>query len=74
MQKSQISVVLSSTKEDKFNHVKDTFYEQLERVFDKFPTYHTKILAEDFNVTVSMEDIFKLTNEPERLHCVSNDN
>jgi hypothetical protein len=28
--------------EDKTHDVKDSFYEELERVFDKFPKYHTK--------------------------------
>jgi hypothetical protein len=26
--------------EDKIDEVKDSFYNELERVFDKFPTYH----------------------------------
>jgi hypothetical protein len=30
--------------EDKTDDVKESFYEELERVFDKFPKYHTKIL------------------------------
>jgi exonuclease III len=38
--------------------VKDNFYEELERVFDKFPKYHTKILLGDFNAKVGWEDIF----------------
>jgi hypothetical protein len=29
---------------DKTDYVKDSFYEELERVFDKFPKYHMKIL------------------------------
>jgi hypothetical protein len=29
--------------------VKDSFYEELERVFDKFPKRHVKILLGDFN-------------------------
>jgi hypothetical protein len=28
--------------EDKIGDVKDSFYEELERVFDKFPKYHMK--------------------------------
>jgi hypothetical protein len=28
--------------EDKTDDVKDSFYEELERVFDKFPKYHIK--------------------------------
>jgi hypothetical protein len=35
--------------EDKTDDVKDSFYEELERVFDKFPKYHMKILLGDFN-------------------------
>jgi hypothetical protein len=32
--------------EDKTDDVKDCFYEELERVFDKFPTYHMTILID----------------------------
>jgi hypothetical protein len=32
--------------EDKTTDVKDSFYKKLERVFDKFPKYHTKICYE----------------------------
>jgi hypothetical protein len=41
--------------------VKDSFYEELERVFDKFPKYRMKILLEDFNAKVGGKDIFKTT-------------
>jgi hypothetical protein len=35
------------------NDVKyDSFYEDLEQVFDQFPRYHMKILLEDFNAKV----------------------
>jgi hypothetical protein len=34
--------------EDKTNDVKDSFYEELERVFNKFPKYHKKILLGDY--------------------------
>jgi exonuclease III len=47
--------------EDKTDDVKDSFYEELERVFDKFPKYHMQILLGDFNVKVGKEDIFKQT-------------
>jgi exonuclease III len=46
--------------EDKSDDVKDSFYEELERVFDKFPKYRMKILL-DFNAKVGWEDIFKPT-------------
>jgi hypothetical protein len=54
--------------------MKDSFYEQLERVFDKFPKYHMKILLRDFNAKVGREDIFKLTIGNGSLHEISNDN
>jgi hypothetical protein len=59
--------------EDKTDDVKDSFYEELEHVFDKFPKYHMKILL-DFNAKVGREDIFKLIIGNESLHKSSNDN
>jgi hypothetical protein len=35
--------------EDKSNDVKDSFYEELGRVFDQFPRYDMNILLGDFN-------------------------
>jgi exonuclease III len=60
--------------EDKTDDVKDSFYEELERMFDKFPKYHLKILLGDFNAKVGKEDIFKLSIGNESLHEISNDN
>jgi hypothetical protein len=36
-----------ASTEDKTDYVKDSFYEELERVFHKFPKYHKKILLGD---------------------------
>jgi hypothetical protein len=47
--------------EDKTGDVKVNFYEEKERVFDKFPKYHMKILLGEFNAKVGREDIFKPT-------------
>jgi hypothetical protein len=44
-----------ATTEDKTDDVKDSFYEQLERVLDKFPKYHMKILLGDFNAKVGRD-------------------
>jgi hypothetical protein len=55
--------------EDKADDVKDSFYEELERVFDEFPKYHMKILL-GF-AKVGKEDIFKQTIGNERLHEIS---
>jgi hypothetical protein len=63
-----------SPTEDKTDGVKDSFYEKLERVFDKFPKYHTKILLGDFNAKVGREVIFKPTIGNESLHEIINDN
>jgi exonuclease III len=60
--------------EDKIDDVKDKFYEEVERVFDKFPKYHIKILLGDFNAKMGREDIFKPTVRNKRLHEISNDN
>jgi hypothetical protein len=59
--------------EYKIDDIKDSFNERLDRVFDKFPKYHMKILLEDFNVKVGREDIFKQTIGNERLHEICND-
>jgi hypothetical protein len=48
--------------EDKIYDIKDRFYEQLEQVFDKFPTYHMTILLGDFSAKVGSKDIFKPTH------------
>jgi hypothetical protein len=37
---------------------KDSFYEELEGVFDQFLKYHMKIILGDFNAKVWREDIF----------------
>jgi hypothetical protein len=60
--------------EDKTDEVKDSFYEELERVFDKFLKCHMKILLGDFIAKVGRKDIFKPTFENESLHEISNDN
>jgi hypothetical protein len=39
--------------EDKIDDVKNSFYEELKLVFNKFPKYHMKILLGDFNAKVA---------------------
>jgi hypothetical protein len=60
--------------EDKTDNVKDSFYKELERVFDKFPEYRKNILLGDFNAKMGCEDIFKPTIGNESLHEINNDN
>jgi hypothetical protein len=60
--------------EDKTDDVKDSFYEELERVFDEFHKYNMKILLGYFNAKVGREDMFKSPTGNESLHEISNDN
>jgi hypothetical protein len=53
--------------------VKDSFYKELERVFDKFSEYHMKILFADFTAKIGRGDLFKPIGS-ESLHEISNDN
>jgi hypothetical protein len=58
----------------KSDDLKETFYEELEQVFNHFPKYHMKILLGDFNAKLGREDTFKPTIRNESLHKESNDN
>jgi hypothetical protein len=40
---------IHDSTEDKTDNVKDSFYEELECVFDRLLKYHMKILLGDFN-------------------------
>ena len=60
--------------EEKSDDSKDSFYEELEQVFDHFPKCDMKILLGDFNTKVGRENILKPTIENESLHQDSNDN
>jgi hypothetical protein len=56
-----IVLKLHTPTQDKTDDVKDSVYEELESVFDKFPKYHIKILLGDLNAKGGREDIFKPT-------------
>jgi hypothetical protein len=60
--------------EEKNDDSKDSFYKELEQVFNHFPKYHIKILLVHFNAKLEQEDIFKPTTGNERLHEDGNDN
>jgi hypothetical protein len=60
--------------EDKDDDIKDSFYKELEQVFDHFPRYYMNTLLGDFNAEIGREDIFKPVIGNERLHEVSNGN
>jgi len=68
-----IVVNVHAPSEEKIDESKDSFYEELEQVFDHFPKYHMKMLLGDVNAKVGRENIFKPTIGQESLHQDSND-
>jgi hypothetical protein len=48
---------VNAPTEDKIDDMKESIYEGLECVFDKFPKCHINILLGDFNAEVGREDI-----------------
>jgi hypothetical protein len=64
----------NASTEDKTYDVKASFYEELERVFDQIPKYHTKLSLGNLNVKVKREHIFKTTIGNESLLEINNDN
>jgi hypothetical protein len=60
--------------EGKSDDSKDSFYEELEQVFDHLPKYQMKSLFGDFNAKLGREDTFKPTIRNKSLHEDSNDN
>jgi hypothetical protein len=60
--------------EDKDDDIRDSFYEELEQVFDQVPRYHINILVGDFSAKVERDDIFKPVIGNESLHEDSNNN
>jgi hypothetical protein len=60
--------------ENKGDDVKDSFYEEIRRVFDQFPRYEMKILLGGINAEVGRENILQTKMGNESLHEISNDN
>jgi hypothetical protein len=54
--------------------IKDSFFEELEQVFNQFPRYYINIFLRDFDAKEGSEDIFKPIIGNESLHEASNDN
>jgi hypothetical protein len=69
-----IALNVRARTDDKTDDVKDSFYEELECVFDKFLKNHTKNLLGDFSAEVGREYILKPTTGNESLHKISNVN
>jgi exonuclease III len=64
---------LHAPSEDESDGSKDSFYEELDKVFKNFHKYHMKIILGDFNVKLGGEDIFKPKIWNESLHQDCND-
>jgi hypothetical protein len=60
--------------EDKSVDVKESFHEELESVFDHFPTYDINILLNHINEKLGREDTFKPTFGNESPHEISDGN
>jgi hypothetical protein len=56
---------------DKTDDAKDSFYKELEHVFNVFPKYHVKILLGDFIAKGGREDTFKPIIWNERLYEIN---
>ena len=63
---------MHAPSEEKSDDSKDSFYEELEQVFDHFPKYHMKIVLGAFNAKVGRENIFKPSIGNESLHQDNN--
>jgi endonuclease/exonuclease/phosphatase family metal-dependent hydrolase len=63
----------NAPKKDKSDNVKDSLYEEMECVLEKFHENHATILLGDFNAKVYREDIFKLATGNNSLHKIKNE-
>jgi len=59
---------------EKIDDSKESFYQEIEQVFEYFRNYHKEILLGDFNAKVARENVFKPTFGNESLHQDRNDN
>jgi hypothetical protein len=69
-----IGLHIHALREDKIDDMKDSSYEELARLFDKFSKHRMKMLLGDFNSKEGREDIFKPTIGNGSLHDLINDN
>jgi hypothetical protein len=65
---------IHASTDNEIDDLKDSFYEELERVLDTFPKYRMQILLGEFNVKVGRGYIFKPTVGNKSLHEISNVN
>ena len=65
---------MHAKSEEKSDNSDNSFYEELEQVFDHFPKYYIKILLGECSAKVGRECISKPTIGNDSLHQKSNDN
>jgi len=71
---SIIVLNVHAPREERSDDTKDSFYEEIEQVFELFPRYHMKILLESFSEKVGRVNIFKLVIAIESLEQDNNVN
>lgn len=54
--------------------LKDSFYDKLNRIYQRIPAHDTKIIIGDFNAKRGKEEVFKLDTGKCSLHAKSNEN
>jgi hypothetical protein len=69
-----IALNVHAPREDKSDGVKDSFYQELGRVFNQFPRHYMKILLRHSNAKLGRGDNFKPKIGDEGSHKISNDN
>jgi hypothetical protein len=58
---------VNAISEEESDYSNESFYEEIEQAFYRYPKYHMKILLGDFNIQVGSKNIFKPTNGNDRL-------
>lgn len=54
--------------EEKYNDIKNTFYEEVENIYDTLPRNTAKIIIVDLNAQVCREPMYRPTIGRESLH------
>jgi len=56
------------------NKKKESFYEELDRLYESTKMSHPKVILRDFNAKIGKKEIYRPTIGKESLHILSNDN
>jgi hypothetical protein len=68
---SIIVLIVHAATENNSEEPIDSYYEELQQVFDYFATFGVKILLQKLNAQLGRENAFKTTNESENLNVNS---